>query len=852
MRGGGSASVRATDALRQGEWVRGEEAPDARPRGEVVPQGLYCLRGPTGEWEPSVLGILSSKLSADIDFTSGRGEIIAAGHWRPDEYGIEIVDAMRGPAGRLTKRRRLFDIGQQNGRAVLVESTTSRPRSAGASYVFVSEDPSIEVYAGDGRVERRSLSSLISAFHSETRLLPRRAQRAHPPESAVPAAESGPRPQVTAQPEPTPTVPVSRPRPPSSTVSPYATNAFRVLGLPTTADARDVSRRARELAMVAALDGDDDGARRIKEAERALADTVRRSADALLWLGGLVGAISPDLDLSDSRAVSRALSALQPRAQAGDDGALHDLAVIAHAAALEDASVPIERWRTGLEAWGTLVSRDRFWKAERLRAELDSDVRLRAETIDELRASLPWRLLEPSARVIASLIEAGRDDDALTRLGAIAESGLPRDDIARARGLATAHLRSAIAQAERTVTEAVDTFDRDKNGDRLFRAAQAVAADVPSTLRRVARLDPGGPDTAVRIDALAEALRLASVRLHNEADSTSQAVVLVEQAAEIVASSSVRSRLLTDARVLRRLGLRQQANAAAGREDWDGAARDLQAALQFADDTAERADIEQSIVTCRMNAAMKRAVRAAEARNWTAAIAAAEEARPYVRSVQDRANLDAFIVRCRQARPPSLVAQGVQKIVGLVITMVVLAVLGSVCSSISSIGRGSTSSASARPPVVAQAPVSKPASATTAAPMTTPVALPNGQHIQPAIRTSGRSWLDVVNGTSRDAVVKLVDGTNTAVRFVYVVANNRARLEGIEPGSYRVRFASGQDWDSAGRRFRRDPAFTEFRDPFDFTVTNLGTMIQYTTGEITLNPVRGGNAPSNSIDEGRF
>src|SRR5207244_397321 len=46
-----------------------------------------------------------------------------------------------------------------------------------------------------------------------------------------------------------------------------------------------------------------------------------------------------------------------------------------------------------------------------------------------------------------------------------------------------------------------------------------------------------------------------------------------------------------------------------------------------------------------------------------------------------------------------------------------------------------------------------PTPTTPSAPTTTPVTLRNGQAIQPPTRTSGRSYLDVVNGTSRDSVV---------------------------------------------------------------------------------------------------
>jgi hypothetical protein len=353
--------------------------------------------------------------------------------------------------------------------------------------------------------------------------------------------------------------------------------------------------------MGASLDGDEEQARRIREAESIVADPVLRSADALMWLRVDAAGLEPHLNPADAQAVSVCLANLEPRAVAGDDDALHDVAVIAHAAALEDPSSPVRRWQDGLAAWGSLLARDRFWLAERMRADLAGDPRLKAATVDAQRAELPWRILEPSARVVAVLIDAERDRDALPRLAAITESGLPAADIARARALATASLRSSLAAAERTVGEAVVAFDQAKDGRQLFGATEPVAAEAAGTVRRLAQLDPGGAEAAVRADALAEVLRGASVRLHDESDSTSMAVVLVERAAEIAASNSVRTRLVADARTLRRLDLRRRANELAGGEDWDGAARDLASALQFVDEPSERADLEQSIATCRVN-----------------------------------------------------------------------------------------------------------------------------------------------------------------------------------------------------------------------------------------------------------
>ncbi|MFN8634201.1 MAG: hypothetical protein U0893_10120 [Chloroflexota bacterium] len=830
------------------------------PRMEPVPSGLYCLRGADGEWQPSVLALLDSSLTADLDFTSGTGQVVAAGRWWSDFAGIVVEDVVRAADGRTHKRHRRFDAATQGSRRTLTERIggpqTGQLAAMPATYVFVGDDATVEVETSPGTFERRPVTTLIIAFRAELRA--RRIAQQHalpgvteqtPPvvtKQATPAASQAPSPSArAARPEG-----VERLLPVGTTYSPYLTNAFRVLGLPTTADARDVSRRARERAMAASLDGDDEQARRIHDAETILADPVRRSADAVMWLRAATSDVASHLNQGDAQLVSAVVADLRSRAQQGDDDALHDVAVVAHAVSLEDARSPLTAWQIGLNAWGSLLARDRFWRAERLRADLADDPRLQGSTIDAQRAEIAWRVLEPSARTVAALVDAGRDADALPRLAAIGESGLPGADVARARALATASLRAALSTVERQIEEALADFDQHQDGERLFRAAEPFATRAAETVQRLTRLDPGSPEAAVRADALAEALRGVSVRLHNEADRTALSVTIVDRAATIAASDSVRARLTADARTLRRLDLRRRANDLAGREDWDGAARDLAAALQFADEPAERADIERSIATCRLNGAMRRAVRAAEAKDWATAIVAAESARPYVTDPQERAGLDRFIVRCRQARSRESGGgvKAVLIVVGLVLGLFGWGALRSPSSSSSTTTPRPVPTTLSRPAATVTPVPSKPVG-----PTTTPVTLPNGQQIQPPTRTGGRSYLDVVNGTPRDAVVKLVDGsTNAAVRFVFVSANNRARLEGIQPGAYRVRFATGQDWDSAAQRFRRDAAFTEFRESFDFTETPTAGGVRYTTGEITLNPVRGGNAPSDTIDASRF
>ena len=135
--------------------------------------------------------------------------------------------------------------------------------------------------------------------------------------------------------------------------------------------------------------------------------------------------------------------------------------------------------------------------------------------------------------------------------------------------------------------------------------------------------------------------------------------------------------------------------------------------------------------------------------------------------------------------------------------------------------------------------------------------LTHGQKIEESERENGKSTLLVKNGTGHDAAVRLVDSlTGRTIRFVYVRAGNAYKVSGIEPGSYRLDFMTGSDWVSACRGFIRDPSYSEFEGNlvFKFSSTeNENEVTTWTThGEVTLNPVVGGNAKIRQIDRKRF
>lgn len=130
-----------------------------------------------------------------------------------------------------------------------------------------------------------------------------------------------------------------------------------------------------------------------------------------------------------------------------------------------------------------------------------------------------------------------------------------------------------------------------------------------------------------------------------------------------------------------------------------------------------------------------------------------------------------------------------------------------------------------------------------------PRSLPTGTRIIPDQATSGDGQLEAVNGTGQDAHVMIVDTTSqTRVRDVSVQANSSFLFEHLDPGSYSVVFATGEDWDQLAEHFNRDASYFE-----------VGTILLFRQDEtsyerhtITLNTVPHGNVQRRRISEAEF
>jgi hypothetical protein len=118
-------------------------------------------------------------------------------------------------------------------------------------------------------------------------------------------------------------------------------------------------------------------------------------------------------------------------------------------------------------------------------------------------------------------------------------------------------------------------------------------------------------------------------------------------------------------------------------------------------------------------------------------------------------------------------------------------------------------------------------------------------------RRGGYGELTVTTSTDTDAVVKLTEG-ESVVRVVFVRAGTSTTVDGIPDGTFVAYYTTGSDWDEANARFTRDCDFSKFDEALPYTTRHLSGSIEYSTFELTLYGVIGGNASTSRVDPGAF
>lgn len=174
-------------------------------------------------------------------------------------------------------------------------------------------------------------------------------------------------------------------------------------------------------------------------------------------------------------------------------------------------------------------------------------------------------------------------------------------------------------------------------------------------------------------------------------------------------------------------------------------------------------------------------------------------------------------------------------------------------------------------PTNSPTPLNSPEEATSATPFTfsssvpsevlSPSATPTPETVRYATGTNlmrprslnGRGVLKISNGTSSDAIAKLVDSkTNKTVRKVYIQAYSDAEIGSIGIGDYILKFALGTGYDKDNERFLYAQSFSKFDELFDFREYETNEDVKWRNFAVSLNPVVGGNAQTSRISAADF
>lgn len=140
-------------------------------------------------------------------------------------------------------------------------------------------------------------------------------------------------------------------------------------------------------------------------------------------------------------------------------------------------------------------------------------------------------------------------------------------------------------------------------------------------------------------------------------------------------------------------------------------------------------------------------------------------------------------------------------------------------------------------------------------PISTPeiVRYATGKNLITPQNTGGRGTLLISNGTSSDAIAKLVDvETNKTIRLTYIQANSDLTVKNIRVGNYVLKFSLGNGYIPDSGKFQYSQSYSRFDEVLNFEEHREGDRLVWANFSVTLNKVLYGNAKTSSIDESDF
>jgi len=283
----------------------------------------------------------------------------------------------------------------------------------------------------------------------------------------------------------------------------YATNAFRVSGLPVNATSRDIRRRSEQLRVMAQLGGDSatgpdsgqgvlplaerPGATAIADALERLRDPARRLVDELFWFwpgqddkhDEAMAALRRD----DPDAAMNIWVSVSGAARLEAAVAVHNMAVLAHVRALDKPglsdSVTLQ-WQLALTLWAGVAASDVFWDLVTTRIQEMSDPRLTQDTARQMREALPSVVLSINAQLALQASREGRLADTTGHVSLMRDSAFGAE---AANRVLREHAEPILGQLRSMSQDAERTADGDPR--RGADAARQLVAQSEPLIRDV-------------------------------------------------------------------------------------------------------------------------------------------------------------------------------------------------------------------------------------------------------------------------------------------------------------------------------------------------------------------------------
>jgi hypothetical protein len=115
-------------------------------------------------------------------------------------------------------------------------------------------------------------------------------------------------------------------------------------------------------------------------------------------------------------------------------------------------------------------------------------------------------------------------------------------------------------------------------------------------------------------------------------------------------------------------------------------------------------------------------------------------------------------------------------------------------------------------------------------------------------RPGGTGELLIKNGTDADALVILTGLDDKAVKSAYIRNSESFNMTGVPDGTYRLYYSKGEAFNKETKRFTKNATYQRLDATLEFT----SSAMQYTTWEVTLYGVVGGNVGSEPVDPSQF